>query len=118
MSLDNYHPRMGDELTDAVILIRRATGCLQTINECRNILDAINNRHCGKATAMMIDHDPKVIVDAADSVLRVLITESAQLETVRASIEELLHTLDGDYQRRVADRLHGRPLTLYGIGVS
>ena len=117
MSLDNYKPHMMDELTDAVVLTTRAINCLQTVGTCRNTLDRIMDSLNENGAKMMLGK-PDEMVSAADTVLRILITDMAELESVRAQIEALYHTLERDSERRIADRLQKRNLILYGISVS
>ena len=117
MSLDDYKPHMMDELTGGVTIASRATDCLQTVNNCRNILDRIADSLTGNSTKMMLGK-PDEIVCSADAVLRILITDMTELESVRAQIEALYHTLERDFERRIADRLQKRNLILYGISVS
>jgi hypothetical protein len=116
--MDEFHPRMMDELTDAVTIVTRATGCLQTVNQCKNILATIHDSLTGNSTKMMLDREPDVTVCAADTVLRVLVSDLAELETVRDNLDELIRLLEKDHERRIADRLQGRNLILYGVSVS
>ena len=116
--MDEFKPRMMDELTDGVIIVTRATGCMQSIDQCRNILDRIAESLTGNSSKMMLTHDPDVVICSADTVLRMLTADLAELETVRGNIDALIDTIEGEYKRRIADRLQKRNLILYGVSVS
>ena len=116
--MDEFKPRMMDELTDGVTIVTRATGCMLSINESRDILDRITESLAKYSHGMDLISDPDQTVFNADALLRSMIKELAQLETVRANIDELIETLEGDYKRRIADRLQKRNLILYGVSVS
>lgn len=118
MSLDDYKPHMMDELTDGVIIVTRATGCMLSVYQCNEILAQIKERLAGNNSKMTLTDQPDVVVCSADAVLRILIDELADLETVRSNIDELIKTIEGDYERRIADRLQKRNLILYGVSVS
>ena len=116
--MDEFKPRMMDELTDGVTIVTRATGCMLSVNQCNEILARIKERLTGNNSKIMLTDQPDVVVYSADAVLRILIDELAELETVRSNIDELIETLEGDYKRRIADRLQKRNLILYGVSVS
>ena len=116
--MDEFKPRMMDELTDGVIIVTRATGCILSVNQCNEILARIKERLTGYNSKTMLTDQPDVVVYSADAVLRILFDELAELETVRSNIDELIETLEGDYKRRIADRLQKRNLILYGVSVS
>lgn len=118
MSLDDYRPRMMDELTDGVTIVTRATGCMLSVYQCNEILARIKERLAGNNSKMRLTDQPDAVVYSADAVLRILIDELAELGTVRSSLDELIKMLEGDYERRIADRLQKRNLILYGISVS
>ena len=116
--MDEFKPRMVDELTDGVTIVTRATGCMQSVDQCNEILARIKERLTGNSSKMMLVDQPDVVVCSADAVLRILITDLAELETVRSNMDALIDTLEGDYKRRIADRLQKRNLILYGVSVS
>ena len=116
--MDDFRPRMADELTDGVTIVGRATGCLQTVTQCKNILTNIRDTLAGNGSKMMLVTEPDVTICAADAVLRILISDLAELTTVRENLDDLIRTLEKDHDRRVADRLQKRNLILYGISVS
>ena len=116
--MDEFNPRMMDELTDGVTIVTRATGCMLYVNQSRDILDRIAESMAKYRHEMDLIFDPDVTVFNADALLRSMIKELAQLETVRANTDELIEILKGEYKRRIADRLQKRNLILYGVSVS
>ena len=101
--MDEFRPRMMDELTDGVTIVTRATSCMQSIDQCRNILDRIAESLTGNSSKMMLADQPDVVVCSADTVLRTLIADLAELATVRDNLNDLIETIEGDYKRRIAD---------------
>ena len=116
--MDEFKPRMMDALTDGVTIVTRATDCMQSVYQCNEALARIKERLTGNNSKMTLTDQPDVVVYSANVVLRILIDELAELKTVRSNLDELINTLEGDYKRRIADRLQKRNLILYGVSVS
>ena len=68
--MDEFSPRMMDELTDSVIIVTRAIGCMLSVNQCNEILARIKERLTGNNSKIMLTDQPDVVVCSADAVDR------------------------------------------------
>ena len=115
--MDEFRPRLNDDLTSAVQIITRAADCMDIVTQAQMILGQIS-ADMTPCKQPLQEKDPEKILAIANAGLLVLINNTIKLEIVRAMIEDLQKTLEGDFKRRIADRILDRKLTLYGVDVS